>query len=450
MTKASPSKLLEQAMSLAKKQGADQADALLLSGSNLVVRQRMGKLETLERAEENALGLRVLVKADKGFRSSMVSTNDMTEKDIPELVERVVAMAKAAPPDPFVSLADEKRLTASVPDLKLADTKEATEEQLKSIAAETEAAALAVKGVTNSEGAEVRYSNSEITLATSQGFLKSYKSTSFSSMISAIAGTGTGMETDYAYAVSRHLKSLKSPKDIGQEAGNRAVKRLNPRKTNTQQVPIVFEWRVASSLLGSFAGAINGASIARGVSFLKDSMNKPVFGANITIIDDPLLVGGLASHPFDGEGVAGKKLKLIDQGVLTSWILDTRSARQLNLSTTGHATRGTSSPPRPSSSNLYMENGKVSVKDLLAGIKTGFYVTDAFGMGVNDVTGDYSQGASGFWIENGELAYAVSEVTIAGNLKDMFMALTPANDLEMRYGTNAPTVRIDGMTIAGN
>jgi len=265
----------------------------------------------------------------------------------------------------------------------------------------------------------------------------------------AIAGEGTGMERDYDFSSTLHAGDLEAPEKIGRLAGERAVKRLNPRKVETRRVPVVFDPRVAGSLVGHLASAINGASIARKTSFLKDRMGEKLFRSGIRIVDDPLRPRGLRSHPFDGEGVAGRELAVIDDGVLTSWFLDSATARELALATTGHASRGVSSSPSPSPTNLHLEAGRASPKELIAAIKDGFYITDLIGMGTNLVTGDYSRGASGLWIEDGELTFPVSEVTIAGHLNDMFASLEPANDLVFRYGTNAPTVRVEGLTVAG-
>jgi PmbA protein len=266
----------------------------------------------------------------------------------------------------------------------------------------------------------------------------------------AIAGEGTGMERDYDFTSALHAADLEAAEKIGRSAGERAIRRLNPRKVETRRVPIVFDPRVAGSLVGHLASAINGASVARKTSFLKDRMGERLFRSGIRIIDDPHRRRGLRSHPFDGEGVAGRPLAVIEDGVLKSWFLDSATARELSLATTGHASRGVSSSPSPSPTNLHLEAGARSPKQLIADIADGFYVTDLIGMGTNLVTGDYSRGASGLWIENGELTYPVSEVTIAGHLKDIFASLEPADDLEFRYGTNAPTVRMEGLTVAGH
>jgi PmbA protein len=288
-----------------------------------------------------------------------------------------------------------------------------------------------------------------VTLATSEGFFGAYAGTSHSVGVSVLSGEGTSMERDYESASARHSSDLDSSETIGRSAGERAVKRLNPRRVKSQSVPVVFDPRVSAGLIGHFAGAISGASIARGVSFLKEFMGKPVFAPGIAIIDDPHRIRGLRSKPFDGEGVKNQRRAIVEDGVLTTWLLDCSSAKQLGLTSTGHAARGTGGPPSPSTTNFYMEAGKLSPNELMADIREGLYLTELMGMGVNGVTGDYSRGAAGFWIENGQIAYPVSEITIASNLKEMFRNLTPANDLVFRYGTNAPTLRVEGMTIAG-
>jgi PmbA protein len=308
---------------------------------------------------------------------------------------------------------------------------------------------MAVKGVTNSEGGGASFSRSAVALATSTGFYGRYAGTSHSLGVAVLAGEGTGMERDHDFAMARHGGDLESAALVGARAGARAVERLNPRKVKSQSVPVVFDPREAASLVGHFAGAISGAAIARGVSFLKDRLNQQVFASGIRIVDDPHRVRGLRSKPFDGEGVANRRSALIDDGRLTSWLLDCASARQLGLATTGHAARGTGGPPSPSTTNLYLEAGKLSPKELMADIRQGFYVTELMGMGVNGVTGDYSRGAAGFWIENGEIAYPVSEVTLAGKLADIFRNLTPASDLTYRTALNAPSCLVEGMTVGG-
>lgn len=434
--------LVERAL----KAGADAAEAIVFEGQSLGVSWRLGKLEDVERSEGRDVGLRVFI----GSRQAVVSTTDLSERSLGPLVERVVAMARVAPEDPYAGLADPDLLASSWPDLEIDDPSSVpTAEALAASAAEAEEAALAVKGVTNSGGAGAQWGRSGMALVTSGGFSGAYSGTSFSVSCSVLAGEGTRMERDYDYSSARHLADLDAPARIGRSAGERAVRRLDPRKVRSQAVPIVYDPRVSAGLVGHFAGAISGAAITRKTSFLQHAMGKPVFAPGIEIVDDPHRKRGLRSKPFDGEGVRNRAMKLIEDGTLTTWLLDTASARQLGLRSTGHAARGAGGPPSPSTTNLYMAPGKLSPEALIADIKQGLYVTELIGMGVNGVTGDYSRGASGFWIENGKIGFPVSEITVAGNLKEMFLHMTPANDLVFRYATNAPTIRVEGMTVAG-
>jgi PmbA protein len=429
----------------ALKAGADAADAVEFKNISVGVSYRLGKLEDVSRAEAEDLGLRVFV----GKKVAFVSSTDFSKPALSALPERAVAMARLAPDDKFAGLAPEDRLARAFPAVEIDDPQEPSTVLLVERARDAEQAALEVPGVTNSEGGGADYGRTMVTLATSHGFLGGYSGTSRSVSVSVIAGEGTGMERDYDYATSRFGNDLEAADVIGKRAAERAVKRLNPRKAKTQAAPVIFDPRVAPSLLGHFVGAISGAAIARGVSFLKDRLNSDVFRSEIMIVDDPHRRRGLRSKPFDGEGVANGRKVIVDNGRLTTWLLDSASSRQLGLATTGHAARGTGGPPSPSPTNLYMAAGPYSPEELMSDVREGFYVTELIGMGVNGVTGDYSRGAAGFWIEKGEIAYPVSEVTIAGNLKDMYLNLTPANDLVFRYGTDAPTLRVDGMTIAG-
>jgi PmbA protein len=439
--------LLERAERLvkaARAAGADAADAVAVRALSLSIAVREGAVEESESAEGDDLGLRVLV----GKRQAVVSSNDLTG-DARMLAERAVAMARAAPEDKYAGLADDALLAHDFPDLDLIDRALPDVHALETMARAAEEAALAVPGVSKSDGASASAGIGGMVLVTSHGFRGSYLGSSHGLSMVAIAGQGTAMERDYDYSSVRHAADLDSAETIGRNAGTRAVARINPRKVSTRKVPVVFDRRIAGSLVSHLAGAANGASVARKTSFLRDKMGQKLFAAGISIIDDPLRKRGLRSHPFDGEGVAGKKLALIEDGVLRSWLLDCATARELDLATTGHAARGVSSVPSPAPTNLHMAAGSVTPEDLIADIKDGFYVTDLIGMGVNMVTGDYSRGASGFWIENGKRTYAVSEVTIAGHLLDMFAHLTPADDLEFRTGTNAPTLRLEGLTVAG-
>ena len=437
--------LAERLVTAARRAGADAADAVAVRSMSLSVEVRDGAVEESERAESDDMGLRVLV----GKRQAVVSTNDMKGNGADALAERAVAMARVAPEDRFTGLADAALLAHQFPDLDLIDPALPDVGTLEQHARAAEQAALAVKGVAKSAGASASAGIGGMVLVTSHGFRGSYVASRHSMSMMAIAGEGTGMERDYDFSSALHAADLEAPEKVGRVAGERAVKRLNPRKVETRRVPVVFDPRIAGSLVGHLASAINGASIARKSSFLKDRMGERLFRSGIRIVDDPLRRRGQRSRPFDGEGVAGKPLAVINDGVLKSWFLDSATARELSLATTGHAARGVSSSPSPSPTNLHLEAGTHTPRELIADIEDGFYVTDLIGMGTNLVTGDYSRGASGLWIERGEFTYPVSEVTIAGHLNDIFSSLTPANDLEFRYGTNAPTVRLEGLTVAG-
>ena len=439
------STLAQQLVEAAKRAGADAADAVAVRGVSQGVEVRDGRVEESERSEGDDVGLRVLV----GQRQAVVSTNDVSGDGVARLAERAVAMARVAPEDKYAGLADPALLARDFPDLDLLDPKVPSTSELEHRACEAETAALAVKGVTKSGGASASTGIGGMVLVTSTGFHGSYLRSSQSISTTAISGDGTGMERDYDYTAAPHASDLESPQTVGRKAGERTVARANPRKVETCKVPVLFDPRVAGSIVGHLVGAVNGASIARKTSFLKDRLGEQLFAKNIRIIDDPLRVRGLRSQTFDAEGVQVKKLAIIDEGVLTSWLLDSGTARELGLTTTGHAQRGVSTSPSPGPYNLNLEAGEVTPAELMSDIRQGFYVTDLIGSGVNGVTGDYSRGASGFWIENGKITYPVSEVTIAGHLLDIFKSLVPANDLEFRYGVNAPTLRIEGLTLGG-
>lgn len=436
---------LTDLLAKAKKAGADAADAVLVEGWSISHARRLGKLEKLERSEGQDLGLRVFI----GKRQAIVSTSDRSPQTVGPLIERVIAMAKAAPEDPFCGLADPADVAREIPDLDLVDPVEPAAEILVERARAAEDTALAVKGITNSEGAEAGWSRSTVALAATNGFAASYGRSSHSVSVAVIAGEGTAMERDYDWSSVIHADDLEAPETIGKRAAERALKRLNPRKVETCKCPVIYDPRVSNGIVRHLAGAINGASIARGTSFLKSKLGQQVFPSSVIIVDDPFRRRGLNSKPVDGEGLAPARRNIVDRGVLTTWILDLRSARQLGLRSTGHASRGTSSPPGPSPTNLWLEPGTVTPGAMIKDIASGLYITEMIGMGVNGVTGDYSRGATGFWIDKGELTYPVSEITVAGNLVEMFKNLTAANDLTFRYGTDAPTLRIDGMTLAG-
>ncbi|MBP5858906.1 TldD/PmbA family protein [Marivibrio halodurans] len=438
--------LIEEMLERARKAGADQADAIVAHAISLSHAQRLGKVEQLERSESRDLGLRVII----GKQQACVSGNDWKPDALAELVERAIAMAGTVPDDPYCGLAEEGALgRPPFPDVDGCDPVEPAAELLIERAKAAEEAALAVDGVTNSEGAESSWARWSIALGASNGFRGGYENSRHGVGVSVLAGEGVAMESDHDFTSKVHGADLEDPTAIGRKAGELAVAKLNPRKGPTRKCPVVFDPRVSNSMLRHLAGAINGSAIARGTSFLKDRMGERVMAAGLTVIDDPHRPRGLASKPFDAEGIATARRALVEDGILKSWVLDLRTARQLDLESTGHAGRGTSSPPSPGTTNLYLAPGARSRADLIGEIEDGFYVTSLMGMGVNGVTGDYSRGASGFWIEKGEITYPVSEMTIAGNLKDMFLGMEAADDLDFRYGTNAPTLRIQTMTVAG-
>ncbi len=439
-------KILTKLIQKATEKGADSADAISIVNESISVSQRLGKREDLERSESSGFGLRVFL----GKKQSIVSSTEISDYGIDELVERAIDMAKVAPDDPYAGINEKNTNTKLPPKLSLLDTFEPKIESLYENARIAEESALSVKGITNSEGAESSWSKSSIALANTNGFFESYSGSSFSISAAVIAGKGSDMERDYDYSVARHKSKLEDPKTIGINAAERAVRRLNPVKIDSCELPVVFDWRVASSLLGHFSNAINGQSIAKKTSFLNDKINKQIFSKKINIIDDPHIADGLGSKPFDGEGTQTNKIKIVSNGILKSWILDLSSSRQLGLRTTGHASRGTSSIPFPSPTNLYLEPGENSLEEIIESLKKGIYITELIGMGVNGVTGDYSRGAAGFLIENGKITYPISEITIAGNLNSIFSKLTPANDLKFKNRTNSPSLLIDEMAVAGN
>lgn len=446
VTQPAPTDVLERLITLARSAGADAADAVYVSRESQSVSVRLGKQESLDRSETADLGLRVFIGQAQAFASS----SDLSDSAVDKMVSAAIDMAKASPPDAYAGLAPQDRLYTHSGEVRdLADTArpDAADDIERALACED--AARSVAGVTNSQGAGAGWSASHIALATSHGFMGEKRSTSYSVSAAVLAKDENGMERDYASSSKRFFEDLESPQNVGEKAGTRAVARLSPKMLKTGPMPIVFDKRVSSGLVSQFAGAINGSSVARGTSFLRSKMGEQVFASGIRIVDDPHRQRGLRTRLFDGEGVATQPLDLVTGGVLQTWLLDSATARQLKLETTGHAARGTSGPPSPSTSNLYMEAGSISFDDLLGDIPTGFYITEMIGMGVNPVTGDYSRGASGFAIIDGKLAHPVSGMTVAGNLMDMFLNMTPADDLEFRYGTDAPTLRVEGMTVAG-
>jgi len=437
--------LAERLITAARAAGADSADAVAMRSVSQSVEVRDGAVEESERAEGNDMGLRVMV----GKKQAVVSTNDLNPDGVKALAERAVAMARVAPDDRYAGLADPALLAKNFPNLDLVDRELPGVAALEVMARRAEEAGRAVRGVSKSGGASASAGIGGMVLLTSHGFSGAYLGSRHSIAMQAIAGQGTAMETDYEFSSALHAADLDPPEKIGRSAGEKAVARLNPRKVTTRKVPVVFDSMVSGSVVGHLASAINGSAIARKTSFLKDKLGERLFAPGINIVDDPLRHRGLRSRPFDAEGVAGRRRALIEDGVLTTWLLDCATARELGLATTGHAQRSASSTPSPGPTNLHLEPGTMSPAELIKDIDEGFYITDLIGSGANMVTGDYSRGAAGFWIEKGERSYPVSEVTIAGHMLDVFRTLTPANDLQFRYGTNAPTLRLEGLTIAG-
>jgi PmbA protein len=411
------------------------------------VQVRLGKLEDVERSESEHIGLRVFC----GRRSASIGSTDLGDAALDELAGRAIAMARLAPEDPYAGLAPEELLLRTPPaELDLADPAEPSPAELRALAEAAEDAARSVAGVTNSEGAGANAGSAIMALATSYGFAGAYSGTSRGLSASVIAGEGSGMQRDYAWRSARYGADLPGPAEIGAMAGARAVARLEPGRLKSGPLPVVFDPRVGGSLVGHLIGAMSGAAIARRASFLLDRLEEQLFDGAVTIADDPLRPRGLRSRPFDGEGLAVGRRNLVEGGKLTGWLMDSAAARQLGLAPTGHASRGASGAPGVAPSNVHLAAGSVSPAALMADIADGVYVTELIGHGVNGVTGDYSRGASGYRILNGEIASAVAEFTVAGNLIDMFKGLTPANDLEWHRTVNVPTIRVDGLTIAGD
>lgn len=440
------SALAHELISAALKAGADAAEAAVAERQSLSVGVRLGELEEVEREESRDLGLRVFI----GKRQASVSSSDLSPRTAARLVERAVAMAKLAPEDPYCGLAPQDRLQrAALPDLDLFDPSEPSAATLEDRAREAEDAARAVAGVTNSEGGSASWSAGRWRLVTSGGFEGEHHGTASSLSASIIAGEGSGMERGGEGRTMRWLSDLPAPDAIGRMAGERAIKRIGAKKIASQTATIVIENRIASSMFSAFVGAISGAAVARGVSFLKDRMGQQVFSEAITLVDDPFRPRGLASTPFDDEGVQVERRALVNKGVLTTWMLNCSSALQLGLQSTGHASRGLAGPPGTGAHNLNVEPGSEDMAGLMASAGKGLLVTAMFGPSLNANTGDWSAGVSGFWFEGGVIAYPVSEITIAGSLPDIYQRLVPGSDLEFRGSINSPSLLVEGVAIAG-
>ncbi len=442
----------EALVTRARRTGGDAADAVYLASASESVSIRLGRLEDVERSESEHIGLRVFVGADAaGVRSASIGSTDLSDGALDELAARAVAMARAAPQDRYAGLApDELLMRGPAPELDVLDPAEPSPQDLRGRAQAAEDAARAVAGVTNSEGGGASAGRSIMALATSHGFAGAYAATSHSLGVSVVAGEGGAMQRDYAWRSARYAQDLPPPQDIGALAAQRAVARVNPARVKSGPVPIVFDPRVGDTLIGHLLGAMSGSAIARGASFLLGRQDEQLFDSAITLTDDPHRRRGLRSRPFDGEGLPTAPRNLVENGRVTSWLMDSAAARQLGLAPTGHAARGGSGAPGVSATNLHLEPGSLSPAELMADIAEGIYITELIGMGVNGVTGDYSRGASGYRIVRGEITEPVAEFTIAGNLIDIFAALVPANDLEWHRAMNVPTLRVDGLTVAGD
>ena len=438
--------LLNDIVKAALKAGADAAEAVSADRRSLSLGVRNGRLEDIEREESRDLGLRVFV----GQRQASVSASDLSPATQARLVERAVAMARLAPEDPNAGLAPQERLARGpLPDLDLFDARERSAEALEAAAAEAEAAALAVTGVARSEGGHASWSSSRWRLVTSHGFDGAYEGSAFSLGVGVIAERDGAMERGGESRSTRHLSDLPGADQIGRTAGARAVARVGPRKIASTTAPVIFDNRMAGQIVSPALGAISGPSIARGTSFLKDRLGQRVFAPGVTLIDDPFRPRGMGSTPFDDEGVAVERRALFDDGILTTWLLNSASARQLGLETTGHASRGLAGPSGVSTHNLHMEAGERDLAGLMADAGSGLLVTSMFGPSLNGNTGDWSAGVSGFWFENGAIAYPVSEVTVAGKLTDLYLRIQRGSDLEFRGGFNVPSLMFDAVAIAG-
>lgn len=429
----------------AAKAGADAADAVYSANASTTVQVRLGALEDVARSEAESVSLRLFL----GRRSASVSSSDLSDEALSALVDRAAAMAREAPEDPWSGLApDDMLMRDRGPDVDGDDGGDPSPLALRELSLEIEDAGRSVAGITNSEGAGVSAGRSLFALATSHGFNRGYSTSGYSASASLIAGEGSEMQRDYAFHSVRHFAELDDPETLGRRAGERTVARLHPTRLASGTMPVLFDPRVGNTLLGHLLTAMTGSSITRGTSFLLDKEGERLFAEEVTIRDDPHRPRGLRSKPFDGEGLPTRPANFVDSGRLSGWLLESASARQLGRAPTGHAMRS-SGAPSVGTTNVHMVPGRATVQDLIGGVERGIYVTQLIGQGVNPVTGDYSRGASGFVIENGGLGPPVGEITIAGNLIDMFAKLVPADDLEFRYATNVPTLRIDGMTVAG-
>lgn len=443
------SDLSEQILLAAKRAGADAADAIAVDGTSLSITVREGALEQAERSEGIDIGLRVFV----GQRQACVSSSDAKPDTLVQMAERAVAMAKEAPEDPHAGLADAAQLTANTATeaLELFDPSEEPDPAaLQEDATRAEAAALRNKGVSQVQSASAGYGRRRIHLAATNGFSAGYARSDRGLSCLAISGTGAGMERDYDYDSRVFQSDLRDAEEIGGIAAARAVERVGARKPKTGAFPVLFDERIASTLIGSLLQAANGTMVARGSSWLRDAVGEQVLPKGLSVIEEPHRKRVTGSRLFDAEGLATSQRAIVDDGVLTGWTLDLATARKLGMQSTANAARGTGAPPSPSLSNVALTQGKKSREDLIRDMGTGLLVTSMIGSTINPNTGDYSRGAAGFWVENGEITYPVNECTVAGNLRDMLMTIVPANDARAHLSRVVPSLMVEGLTLAGD
>lgn len=442
------SDITQALLAAARKAGADTADAIAVRDTSVNIDVREGALEQAERSEGLDVGLRVLI----GQRQANVSASDTSATTLQTMAERAVAMAREAPEDPYLGLADPDQLAQNwdINRFELCDpTPEPNPATLQEDALAAEAAAAAIPGVTQVQSSSAAYGGAEVHLAATNGFSGGYQRTSRSISCVAIAGTGTGMERDYDGDMRIFQSDLRDPAEIGRIAGERAVQRVGARKPKTGTYPVLFDERISSSLVGHLLAAINGGSVARGSSWLRDAMGTQVLPKGLSLTEDPHRPRVTGSRPFDAEGLPTTRRDIVADGVLQSWTLDLGTARKLGLSSTGNAARSTSGPPSPSPWNIALDQGTASREDLLRDMGTGLLVTSMIGSTINPTTGDYSRGASGFWVQNGQISHPFNECTIAGNLRDMLLRIIPANDARGYLSRVVPSLLIEGMTLAG-
>ena len=446
--RTTPAALAEALLDAARRAGAEAADALVMTGTSVSVEVRGGELEQADRSEGLDLGLRVLI----GQRQACVSASDDKPETFARMAERAVAMAREAPEDPWAGLADPSQLThrRDAEGLELTDpAAEPASEALLEDARRAEAAALAIKGISRIDQASAGYGQRLVHLAATNGFSGGYRRSGRSISCVAITGDGTGMERDWSSESRIFATDLPDAEAIGREAGERAAARAGARKPPSGAFPVIYDERISGSLIAHLTSAINGTAIARGASWLRDAMGQPVLPAGLDLIEDPLRPRISGSRPFDAEGLATARRALVRGGVLQGWVLDLATARKLGLESTANAARGPAAPPSPSLSNVELTQGTHSRDELLREMGTGLLVTSLIGATINPTTGDYSRGASGFWVEGGEIRYPVNECTIAGNLREMLMRLTPANDARRHLSSVVPSLLVEGLTLAG-